>query len=325
MLVKLENQYFITEIDTKGAEMQYLIRKSDGKEIIWNGDKSIWGNHAPILFPFVARCLGGYFMIDGKKCEYSRNHGFARDLEWKCSSQSADSASFELTQSEETLYRFPYSFCVETEYKLTEKGINWKLTVKNTDSKSFRFGIGTHAAFSLNGSPAEDFVVQFEKKEPLRAVLCNPDCYLLAGTDGSAPVYQNYGEKDLGVIPVTKAGFGNGHLFANFASEWVGLRNIKDNTIIKIQTKGFPYCMIWQNTAGSPQFVCIEPWLGLPDAENTSHLWEKKVGMNELAPGKELSCQQNIEIDIANDDAYKLQKEIDEKLKDFKLPFLRNY
>lgn len=87
MLITLENNNFTAEISTKGAELQKLIRKSDGRDIIWQGDKSVWGNHAPILFSFVARCLGGHFMIDGKKCEYTRNHGFARDLEWKCLEQ----------------------------------------------------------------------------------------------------------------------------------------------------------------------------------------------------------------------------------------------
>ena len=297
MLITLENQYYITEIDTKGAEMQKLVRKSDGKDIIWHGDKSVWGNHAPILFPFVARCLGGHFMIEGQKCEYSRNHGFARDLEWKCIAQSADSASFELTQSEETLYRFPYTFSVRSDYQLTEKGINWKITVKNTGDKEFSFGVGTHAAFSMNGSPAKDFVVEFEKRENLVSVLCTPEGYLLAGSDTSSPVYKNYGEKEAGIIPVTDQGFGNGHLFANFTSSWVGLRNKKDNSLIKIQTKGFPYCMIWQNTAGSPQFVCIEPWQGLPDAENTSHDWSKKAGHNKLPAGQTFTCEQNIEME----------------------------
>ena len=111
MLITLENNNFTTQISTKGAELQSLVRKSDKKDIIWQGDNAVWGNHAPILFPFVARCNGNYFIIDGKKCEYTRNHGFARDLEWKCTSQTKDSASFELTQSEETLYRFPYAFC----------------------------------------------------------------------------------------------------------------------------------------------------------------------------------------------------------------------
>ena len=294
MLITLENQFFTAEFSTKGAEIQKLTRKSDGKDIIWQGDKSVWGNHAPILFPFVARCLGGHFMIEGQKCEYTRNHGFARDLEWKCVEQNADSAAFELSQSEETLYRFPYNFTIRTEYALTEKGINWKIIVKNTGEKAFKFGIGTHAAFSFNGSPAEDFLVEFEKKEPLTSIICNPDGYLKAAPDDTVPVMQLYGESEPGFIPVTSSGFGNGHLFMNISSNWVGLRNKKDGSIIKIQTKGFPYCMIWQNTAGSPQFVCIEPWHGLPDAENTDHQWQNKIALNELLPGKEFVCEQNI-------------------------------
>lgn len=297
MIIKLENQNFTAEISTKGAELQNLINKKNGKDIIWQGDKSVWGNHAPILFPFVARCLGGHFFIEGKDCEYTRNHGFARDLEWNCIAQTSDSASFELTQSDETLYRFPYSFSVKAEYKLTEKGIDWKIIVKNTDNKPFKFGTGTHAAFSMNGNKAEDFVVEFEKREPLTAVLCTPDGYLKTDANGNTPVTKPYGEKEAGIIPVKSSGFGNGHLFTNITSDWVGLRNTKDNSIIKIQTKGFPYCMIWQNTAGTPQFVCIEPWHGLPDAENTDHIWENKIGLIEVAAGKEFVCSQNIEVE----------------------------
>ena len=297
MIIKIENAAFSAEIDTKGAELQNLIRKSDNMDIIWHGDKSVWGNHAPILFPYVARCLGGHFMIEGKKCEYSRNHGFARDLEHKLVEQTADGAVFELTQSDDTLYRFPYAFCLRTEYKLTDKGINWKLTVKNTGDKAFRFGIGTHAAFDLNGANAEDFVVEFEKKTPLTAVVCTPEAYLTADKEGKSPVTQAYGEKETGFVPVTSAGFGNGHLFTNNGSNWVGLKNKKNGSIIKIQTTDFPYVMIWQNTAGAPQFVCIEPWHGLPDAINTDHQWQNKVGMNDLAAGAEFVSQQNITVE----------------------------
>ena len=294
MTIKIENAAFSAEIDTKGAELQNLIRKNDNMDIIWHGDKSVWGNHAPLLFPYVARCLGGHFMIEGKRCEYTRNHGFARDLEHKLVEQTADGAVFELTQSDETLYRFPYSFCLRTEYKLTDNGINWKMTVKNTGDKAFRFGIGTHSAFDFNKAVAEDFVVEFEKKTPLTAVLCNPDGYLAAGPDGKAPVTKAYGETESGFVPVTSTGYGNGHLFTNNGSNWVGLKNKKTGSIIKIETTGFPYVMIWQNTAGSPQFVCIEPWHGLPDAENTDHLWQNKVGMNDLAVGAEFVSEQNI-------------------------------
>ena len=55
MLITLENNNFTTQISTKGAELQNLVRKSDKKDIIWQEDNAVWGNHAPILFPFVAR------------------------------------------------------------------------------------------------------------------------------------------------------------------------------------------------------------------------------------------------------------------------------
>ena len=159
--------------------------------------------------------------------------------------------------------------------------------------------VGDSARLSFNNSDlhqskAEDFVVEFEKKEPLTAVCCTPDCYLLTEENKNTIVTKLYGEKEPGIIPVTSTGFGNGHLFTNITSNWVGLRNRIDGSIIKIQTKEFPYCMIWQNTKGSPQFVCIEPWHGLPDAENCDHIWDNKIGMNELVPGEEFVCEQNI-------------------------------
>ena len=55
--------------------------------------------------------------------------------------------------------------------------------------------------------------------------------------------------------------------------------------------------MIWQNTKGTPQFICLEPWHGLTDSENSDHIWQNKAGMNELAPGKEFVCEQNIWIE----------------------------
>lgn len=301
--ITIENSKFKAEISSFGAEIQHFVRKADGAELIWNGDTSVWKNHAPLLFPFVARCLGGYFMIEGKKCEYSRNHGFARDLDTKVILQEPTKVVFELTDSEDTLYRFPYHFSLQTEYEVTDKGLNWKMTVKNTDSKAFRFGIGTHTAFTCprNVDPAgtaiSDYEVEFEKKEALTQVLCNADGYLSADDSGKAPCTKTYGEKEAGIIPLTADGFGNGHLFTGYTSKWVGLRNKKDNSLIKISTDGFPYCMIWQNTAGAPQFVCIEPWHGLPDTENTDHDWNHKIGMNDLQPGKTFISEQNITVE----------------------------
>lgn len=302
MNICIENEKFLVEISTLGAEIQHFIKKDDKTELIWNGDKSVWKNHAPILFPFVARCLGGYFMIEGKKCEFSKNHGFVRDSETKLLEKTNTKAVFELTQNENTLINFPYKFSLKSEYELTENGLNWKIIVKNTDSKPFKFGIGTHTAFSCpkntdsKDTTINDYEIIFEKQEPLVSVACTKEGFIDVNENGEVPYTKLYGEKQNGIIPLNEKGFGNGHLFTNFTSNWVGLKNKKTNSLITISTKGFPYCMIWQNTSGKPQFVCIEPWHGIPDAINTDHNWENKIGMNKISPNEEFVCEQNIKL-----------------------------
>lgn len=302
MIITIENEIFSATISTLGAEIHSLTRKSDGTEYIWNGEASVWKNHAPLLFPFVARCKGDKYLIEGKECEYTKNHGFARDLETKVILQEKSKVVFELTDSDQTLYRYPYHFSMQTEYELVEDGLNWKITVKNTDSKTFKFSVGTHAAFccprntDADGTQNSDYVVEFEKHEPLQRVATTPDNFLSVNEKGEVPYTYAYNEKEAGIIPLTADGFGNGHLFAKYTSNWVGLRNKKDNSLISIETKGFPYCMIWQNTAGAPSFICIEPWHGLPDADNTDHIWDNKLGLIEIKPDESFESVQNIRI-----------------------------
>lgn len=303
MNVTIENNKYVAVISTFGAEIQSFTRKSDGTEYIWTGDASVWKNHAPILFPFVARCLGDHYNIDGQDCVYTKNHGFVRELETKVILQEKSKVIFELTESEDTLYRYPYHFSLQSEYEVVEDGLNWKITVKNTDTKAFKFSVGTHAAFCCprntdpEGTKNSDYVVEFEKREKLNRVATTPDNFLKVGDDGKVPFTYAYNEAESGIIPLNEAGFGNGHLFAEYKSEWVGLRNRKDNSLIRIDTKGFPYTMIWQNTAGKPSFICIEPWYGIPDTENSDHIWNNKIGLINLPAGESFESIQNIRIE----------------------------
>lgn len=302
-IITIKNKNYKATISTLGAEIHSLEGLSDGTQYIHDGDPSVWHNHAPILFPFVARCLDNTFIIEGKETTWTKNHGFARDLETKVIEQSESKVVFELTESEKTLDRYPYKFSLKTTYEVTEKGLDWKITVTNNDSKAFAFSTGTHAAFTAprntdeKGTAISDYEVVFEKQEPLTAVLCTPEGFLKADEEGTRPLTAPYGEKVNGVVPLTPQGFANGHLFLNTGSEWVGLKNKKTGKILKIGTKGFPYVMIWQNTSGDPRFVCIEPWYGIPDAENTDHIWENKAGLIELAPGASFDAIQNIVIE----------------------------
>lgn len=291
MTVTLQNSKLKVVINSKGAEINSFT-KADGKDIIWNGSPDIWKFHAPVLFPHCGKTKDGFVIIDDMKYPLKSN-GFARDLEFKLVEQTGNSVKFELTENEYTLERFPYRFRLSVKYVLMEDKLEFTTAVKNTGSEPFMFSAGSHSAFAIDG--VENYQIEFENKKPLKNVVCCENGLLAADSEGKCPYVRDYGEAESGIIPVTAAGFGNGHLFTETDSAWVGLRNKKDGSLIKVNTKDYPYVMIWQN-AGEPNFVCIEPWYGMPDADNTDHQWVKKPGLVKLDVGKKFTTDQSISV-----------------------------
>ena len=85
----IENEYLKVTVTTWGAQVKSVIRKCDGVEHMWQADKSVWGYHAPILFPHCGKVVDG--IIDAKGQERpSASHGFTRTSEHTFVEQSAD-------------------------------------------------------------------------------------------------------------------------------------------------------------------------------------------------------------------------------------------
>ena len=78
MRYSIENDTLRLTVDTHGAEAVSVIHKPTGAELLWSGDPSVWGRHAPILFPYTGKLTGGKMIAKG--VEYAGGqHGFARD------------------------------------------------------------------------------------------------------------------------------------------------------------------------------------------------------------------------------------------------------
>lgn len=291
MIEILSNKNFSLKINSKGAEINEFKDLRSGKDIIWNGSSEIWKFHAPVLFPHCGKIKDAFVLIDGKEYPLKSN-GFARDMEFLLVEKSEDSVKFELTENSKTLSLFPYKFRLSVKYQLLENGLVFTTTVKNTGDQPFLFSLGSHSAFAIEN--VQDYQIEFEKETPLQNVVCLENGFLAAEGE-KCPIVKPYGEAEAGIIPVTEKGFGNGHLFTHIESDWVGLRNKKDGSIRKVNTKDYPYVMIWQN-AGKPAFVCIEPWYGMPDADNTNHQWTQKPGLEKLEVGKKFISDQSITI-----------------------------
>ena len=56
----LENEYLKVTVTSFGAQVSSVVRKCDGVEHIWQADPSVWGYHAPILYPHTGNHLVGH-------------------------------------------------------------------------------------------------------------------------------------------------------------------------------------------------------------------------------------------------------------------------
>ena len=105
----LENKWIKLEVESAGAEIKSLQRKSDSREYMWCADKQFWGRTAPVLFPIVGGLNEQKYRWNGKEYEMGQ-HGFARDMEFTMEEQKENTIWFGLEADEETRNKYPLIF-----------------------------------------------------------------------------------------------------------------------------------------------------------------------------------------------------------------------
>lgn len=278
MTTIISNNYITAKINDKGAELFSLISNETNKEYIWEGNPEFWGKHSPILFPIVGTLKKNSFEVNDTKYQLSR-HGFARDMTFELIDTKENSATFSIQSSAETLKVYPFEFELQIHYSLEEKKLNIAYKVINKTESQLPFSIGAHPAFALNGN-FEEYQLKFEKEEPLIYSLLEND---LISNDTRIV------EKQDNLVQLNYNLFENDALiFKNLDSK--SLTILKNETpLLKVDFHGFPHLGIW--TKINAPFLCIEPWYGYSDTnESTGNLFEKEgiqiIEANEIFNSK---------------------------------------
>lgn len=279
----IENEYLKVTVTTWGAQVKSVVRKCDGVEHMWQAEKSVWGYHAPILFPHCGKLVDGKLEAKGQIYE-SAQHGFARTSEHELTAISEDTVVMELRASEETLARFPYEFALISTFTLEGDTLHHTLTVENWDDEALPFGIGYHPAFNVpfdDKHVATDYELRFSEMESPLCVNCLPKGLV---TDKTYWLGSN-----LKSLPIDEKLFANdSHCMVNLRSQTLGIYEAGTGRGVVCNISEFPYCLIWSKP-GMPKFVCIEPWQSLPSPENGSTDWNQKPAAAILNPGESWS------------------------------------
>lgn len=286
----IKNNHFQVAVQHKGTELCSIKSLKTGKEYMWNANPDIWGSNAPVLFPAIGSFKNGECMIDGKMYKIPK-HGFIRHNEnLVVTHQTKTEINFQLDYSKETLAIYPYQFQFNIIFELIDNQIIVTHKVTNLDTKSIYFHLGGHPAFKCpinDNEDYSDYYLEFEKTETVATTLLSQNGLI---SNNVAPVLEN-----TNILPLQKNLFDNDALiFKNLKSRKVSLKSHQSNQVLSVSFEGFPYLGIWAKP--NAPFVCIEPWIGTADDENTDGDFLKKDKLIELPKGEIFTAQYSIEI-----------------------------
>ncbi len=280
---QLQNNTLSIKVNSFGAELCSVISNETQIEYIWQANADVWARYAPNLFPIVGKLKEGTFEYQSQKYHLPQ-HGFARDKEFICIEQTSDYILFELTANEESLKDYPFHFSLQIGYKLIDDKLEVTYSVFNPDNKKLFFSIGAHPAFNCplqTNESFNDYQLYFPVKETLNINLLNEG--LITHTTRQIKLENNR-------LNVSKELFNNDALVCmNNQINEVQLLSEKTKHGVSLISKNWPYYGIWSKK-GSDNFVCLEPWYGIADFENTTGDFEKKTGIITLETEQYFNC-----------------------------------
>ena len=287
----LKNKDLEVVVDSFGAEIQ-SVKSPDGTEYMWQGDEKYWGRRAPVLFPVVGRLRNGRYHYDG--VEYNMgSHGFARDMEFKLEHHLPHELVYELREDEESLAHYPFKFLLKIIYRLEKNVLTVKYEVKNLDEKVMFFSIGAHPAFNLpltNGVNFDDYKITISPNEERQMIPLNTEF-------GTAEIDQ-IKKVNMSEIPVNRDLFKVDTLiFETPDATSVELSTDKDARKVTVAYEDMPFLGIWSPYKKDAPFVCIEPWCGVSDDDESDGDLKTKYGINELMPDQKFECKYTIKFD----------------------------
>ncbi len=289
----IENDQLRVTVSPHGAELTSIIRKSDNKELLWNGNPEWWGRHSPVLFPIVGMMWEKTGQIEGNEYHMGQ-HGFARDMDFLLVEQKPEKICFVLADSEDSHKMYPYSFRLEIAYELDEATITVKWKVVNTDERKMAFQIGAHPAFAFPDYNPMDKVHGYMRFDDPR------DHYPLTVVGEKGCTRNEIRDTALGPVVDLDA-----KLFETHQTIIVEDGPMQSITLIDLDatpwlrlTHTAPVIGIWSPVKQGVMapFVCLEPWYGRCDTMGYVGDFANRSWTQSLAPNAEFNAQYKIEV-----------------------------
>lgn len=283
--VTLSSGVLTAQVDPLGAQLSVL-RDQAQRDLLWNGDPSVWSGRAPLLFPIVGALAGGAYRLDSKTYHLPR-HGFARRSVFQVAESSATSAVFRLKADDVTFQLYPFSFQLELQFALDGATLSMTALIRNLGDRKMPASFGYHPAFCWPlpyGRERAGHVIEFAGDEPSPVRRLDKDGLLMPERFPTPVVERHLALQDA--------------LFQDDAIIFDDLRSrsvtygAPDGPRIRLSFPDAPYLGVWSKPQAN--FVCIEPWHGVADPQGYAGNFNAKPGVFMVTPGASMAAKLTI-------------------------------
>jgi galactose mutarotase-like enzyme len=274
--VPLSSTELAAEINPDGAQLSVL-RDTNGRDLLWNGDAAVWAGRAPILFPIVGALAGGRYRLGSQSYALPR-HGFARGKRFELLEAGGSRAVFRLQADPQTLQVYPFRFQLDVSFTLTGATLTIISSVRNVGHEPMPASIGYHPGFRWPlpyGAARETHFLEFVHEEG-PSIRRLDSAGLLTSVRYPTPVSQRRLVLDDTL----------------FCDDVVIFDEVRSRSVtygagagprIRVGYPDARYLGLW--TRPGAGFVCIEPWQGIADEVAFTGDFRDKRGVFTLAPG----------------------------------------
>lgn len=290
-LMRIENELIALEVQERGGSMTSLFDKRRNVELLYQPKPDSWQGQDVFIFPFIARLVDQTYTYQGKT--YSlKNHGLLRYMDCHMEKKAEDSLQVSFHSTEETKAQYPFDFEAYLTYSLKGNEVILSYRIVNLSKEPMPFMLGAHPAFALPGERKEnEFDISgnriiIEDTPSVNALLQEETFSFMTGKK----------ERMDSLIPLSKDLFRKINTIILEAEGFQDVRlEKKDGSSIVVHKEDAPYLALWSDMKFG-DYVCIEPWHGIPDTLGVSKELSEKPGIHTLSVGCEFDCGYRIEI-----------------------------
>lgn len=294
-MLYLKNDLLTIAINKIGAELSEITSTKNNTQFMWNADPNVWGNYAPNLFPIVGMLKDDRYFFEGKSYQLPK-HGFIRNnSNFDIHEHTEKRLVLRLKDTEESLKIYPFKFEYDVIFELSNHKLNVSYRVTNLNHNSMYFSVGGHPAFKcpvFEDESYDDYQLIFEKDETSETHLLDLENGLV--TSETKPVFDTSNS-----INLQHSLFDHDALvFNDLKSKNVTLKSINHGAVVTLHFEEFPYFGIWAKPNGD--YVCLEPWIGIADSEDSNQKLIDKTGIISLEAAKTFEATYIIEMHTAH-------------------------